>query len=422
MTSLAPVLGGTTVSVNALAPVDETLYFAGTFASAGGQARTNVAAVAIPSGAVLPFAPVVDQSVFAIDVRADSVYLAGNYTSVNGQPRQMAAAVDAATGTTTRAFHTGGFNGQGRHVSIGPEGLWVGANSITTGVSHLLFFPESAMAGLPGPPSTPTVNISGATLTLRWSPSLVGGTPVDYIVEAGTAPGLSNVATLPLGSTTPRFTFTPVPGGRYYLRVRARSAAGVGAPSAEVAFSAGVAGCSGQPQAALARAAVTGGAVDLYWEDPVSAASGLAYVLEAGSAPRLANIATVNLGSTRTFAATAPPGLYFARVRGSSACGVAPASPEVVIAVGGVSRLLPPVVTAQVAGGAASITWDAVAGATAYRLEAGSGPLGTNLATVTVPGTSLNAIVAPGTYYVRVSALGAAGASAPSKELVLIVP
>lgn len=422
LTGLAPVLGGTTVSVNAIAPSGDTLYIAGTFASAGGQARTNVAAIAISSGAVLPFAPVVDQSVFGLDVRTDTVYLAGNFTTVNGQPREMAAAVDATTGTTTRAFHTGGFNGQGRHVSAGPEGLWVGANAITTGVSHLLFFPESAMGGLPGAPSTPTVNISGPTLTLRWSPSSVGGAPLDYIVEAGTAPGSSNVATLPLGSTTPRFTFTPVPGGRYYLRVRARSAAGVGAPSAEVAFSAGVAGCAGPPQAVLAHTTVSGGAVDLFWEDPVSAGSGLGYVLEAGSAPRLANIATVNLGGARTFAATAPPGLYFARVRASSPCGVAPASPDVVIAVGGVSRLLPPVVTGQVAGGAVSITWDAVAGATAYRLEAGSGPLGTNLATVTVPGTSLNAIVAPGTYYVRVSALGAAGASAPSKELVLIVP
>ena len=88
----------------------------------------------------------------------------------------------------------------------------------------------------------------------------------------------------------------------------------------------------------------------------------------------------------------------------------------------GVQRLAPPTVNAQVVGGAVSLTWDAVAGATGYILEAGTGPLRTDIVTLPVATTVLNAAAPPGTYYVRVYATGAAGASAPSKELILIVP
>lgn len=421
LTSLAPALAGATVSVAAISPVGDVLYFGGTFASVGGQSRTNAAAVSMSSGAVLPFAPQVDFPIFSIEVAKDTAHIAGNFTTVNGQARRTVAAVDAATGATTRPFSAIGLAGQGRHVAVAPEGLWVGANTADYGQSHLLFFPEAAMGGLPGPPSTPTVNIAGPTLTLRWAPSALGGAPVDYVVEAGTGRGLTNIATLPLGAATPQFTFTPVPGGLYYMRVRARSAAGLGPASADVAFAAGVPGCSGAPQAALGQATVSGANLTLSWEDPVSAAGSLNYTLEAGTAPGLANVATLPLGSTRVFNAAAPPGLYYARVVAASTCGAAAASPEIPIEVG-VQRLAPPTVSAQAAGGAVSITWDAVAGATAYVLEAGTGPLRADIVTLPVPTTVLNAAAPPGTYYVRVYATGPTGLSASSKELVLIVP
>jgi hypothetical protein len=78
---------------------------------------------------------------------------------------------------------------------------------------------------------------------------------------------------------------------------------------------------------------------------------------------------------------------------------------------------------AEVAGARVTLRWSPAAGApaTAYQVQAGSmpgaadhGTLATELSSVTVTG------VATGVYYVRVIALNAAGASAPSIEIVVV--
>jgi hypothetical protein len=76
-----------------------------------------------------------------------------------------------------------------------------------------------------------------------------------------------------------------------------------------------------------------------------------------------------------------------------------------------------------VTGNTVTIQWNAVPGATSYRLDAGSGPTLANVTSITTPLTSLTAPgVPPGTYYVRIVAIGAAGESFASNELVVIVP
>ena len=55
---------------------------------------------------------------------------------------------------------------------------------------------------------------------------------------------------------------------------------------------------------------------------------------KAGSAPALANLASVSTGSTTpAFAATAPAGTYFVRVRALNSTGASAASNEVTIVV-----------------------------------------------------------------------------------------
>jgi hypothetical protein len=55
---------------------------------------------------------------------------------------------------------------------------------------------------------------------------------LQYRVEAGSAPGLSNLASLVVA--TPSFVTSGVPSGVYYVRVRALSAAGTGPASNEI--------------------------------------------------------------------------------------------------------------------------------------------------------------------------------------------
>ncbi len=87
----------------------------------------------------------------------------------------------------------------------------------------------------PGAPRAPT-NLaspgSGSTVTLQWTaPS--GPAPTGYVIEAGTAPGRSDLGVLQVGNVT-SFTAPAPPPGTYYVRVRAINARGAGQPSNEV--------------------------------------------------------------------------------------------------------------------------------------------------------------------------------------------
>jgi hypothetical protein len=57
------------------------------------------------------------------------------------------------------------------------------------------------------------------------------------------------------------------------------------------------------------------------------------YVIEVGSSPGLSNILVTGVGGGTTISTVAPPGVYHARMRGRSACGVGPASNEIVVTI-----------------------------------------------------------------------------------------
>ncbi len=86
---------------------------------------------------------------------------------------------------------------------------------------------------LVAPPNL-TGSVSGAVVAIAWTP--VPGASA-YRLEAGSAPGLADIAVVPTAATA---LAAPVPHGAYYVRVRAVGACGVGDASNEVVLRVGV--------------------------------------------------------------------------------------------------------------------------------------------------------------------------------------
>jgi predicted RNA-binding protein with TRAM domain len=196
------------------------------------------------------------------------------------------------------------------------------------------------LAAAPAAPTNLVVTVTGSTVALTWTapPGVVFG----YRLEAGTAPGLSNVASSLVGTAT-TFTATAVPAGTYYVRVRAVGDDGEGPASNEATVtvaSGGTCTSAPNPPAALT-SAVTGMLVTLAWASGGGCAA-TNYVVQAGTAPGLSNLATVNAGVALGLSATAPTGTYYVRVVAQNAFGSSPPSNQVTVLVGGSTTPLPP--------------------------------------------------------------------------------
>lgn len=200
-----------------------------------------------------------------------------------------------------------------------------------------------AAAGTPSTPTGLASSVSGTTVTLTWS--YISGSNPDassFIVEAGSSSGLSNLTSFDTGSSAKSLTVTQVPAGTYFVRVRGRTFDGVTGPvSNEVILT--VAGsvptaCTSAPGAPTGlNGATNGSEVNLAWSAPAGACAATSYVLEAGSAAGLSDLASFNTGSTATqYAASGvAAGTYYVRVRAANAVGNSAASNEVIVTVGG---------------------------------------------------------------------------------------
>jgi len=183
----------------------------------------------------------------------------------------------------------------------------------------------------PSPPANPqvlTVNVTGARVLLTWSPPISGVAPTSYVLEAGSAVGLSDLVNTDTGSAATFFAADNVPGGTYYVRVRAKNSGGTSGASNEVQVIVGGGLCTVAPGAPTLSVAIVHRTFTLTW----SAAPGAptSYVIEGGSNPGETNLANFDTGSTVTsYSALVDPGNYYIRVRAKNACGRSNASNEV---------------------------------------------------------------------------------------------
>lgn len=95
--------------VYAINQLGDTMYAGGDFhtvtdAAGTPYTRANVMAFSATSGAIFPFAPVLDGQVWAIEVSESAVYIGGTFRTVNGIERPAIVKVDAVTGAVDGQF------------------------------------------------------------------------------------------------------------------------------------------------------------------------------------------------------------------------------------------------------------------------------------------------------------------------------
>jgi hypothetical protein len=177
-----------------------------------------------------------------------------------------------------------------------------------------------------------TATVNGTTVLLSWLPP-VGTSVLQYLVEAGSAPGTANIARL-LTPPTPSLLAQQVPHGAYFVRVRAVTATGTGDPSSDASFVVGNSVSCGTTPAAPAnlRATVVERVVQLTWEAPPGGCAASHFIVVAGSAPGLSDLAQLTMGGA-VLVTPAPPGTYYVRVMAANASGASGSSNEIVVFV-----------------------------------------------------------------------------------------
>ena len=299
----------------------------------------------------------------------------------------------------------------------------------------------AAAVAAPGVPTALAPSVSGSTVQLDWIAPAGGDAVTSYVVEAGSASGLIDLASFDTGSTAVTLTVDGVPAGSYFVRVRAKNGAGSGGASNEVIVTVAGGACTTAPGTPTSLAAtVNGTSVSLSWNAATAGCTPTGYVLEAGSASGLSNLANFNTGTTATgfSARDIGMGTYFVRVRAANAGGSSSASSEISFTIGSSTPTpaptpapapapgpctlpsAPPGLSTTTSGTTVTLSWGAPSGTpTSYIVEVGTSPGASNISSAATgsTATSLSSTLPPGTYFARVRATNACSTGIASNEV-----
>jgi hypothetical protein len=160
-----------------------------------------------------------------------------------------------------------------------------------------------------------------------------------------------------------------------------------------------------------------------------ASAGASSYQLEVGSGPGLSNLFVGDLGGGTSFTATGPAGTYFGRLRARAGATLSPPSNEITFTLGGgpcVAPSPPTNLTFSKSGTNLTISWAAGAGATSYRILAGTSPGTSNAFDGNLGGATSQTFnvagVPAGVYFVRVLSVNACGSSGTSNEIAIPLP
>ncbi|MDH4065795.1 MAG: M12 family metallo-peptidase, partial [Acidobacteriota bacterium] len=224
---------------------------------------------------------------------------------------------------------------------------------------------------LPSAPQNLQATVVGNTITVTWQAPAQGGAISAYVVQAGTGAGLSDVFNGSVGAVTT--VSSPIANGTYYIRVLAQNSLGAGPATADVVATVGAP--PGPPENVVASTA--GGTIFLSWSPPVSGGAVSTYIVQAGTAPSLANVFNGAVGAGTAVSGPVGPGTYYLRVLAQGPGGTSSPSAETSVTVGP-SCTVPaaPVLSGSQSGGVITINWSTPVGGpvAAYTVRAGTGP------------------------------------------------
>jgi hypothetical protein len=213
------------------------------------------------------------------------------------------------------------------------SGCSSGSTGIGTDDSNGLrsIYPAIASGGsAPNAPTALTHSVSLDTVSLSWTPATTGGPATSYILEAGSGPGLADIATFVLNSSNTSTVINAVPSGIYHVRVRARNALGISGASPDTVVTVGPCQTPGVPTAMAYSTADN--LVTITWTPPATGVT-QGYWFYAGFAPGDSSALVMPLGPTPAFQAVAPFGTYFVRLAARNSCSVGPTTSDLQVSV-----------------------------------------------------------------------------------------
>jgi extracellular elastinolytic metalloproteinase len=270
----------------------------------------------------------------------------------------------------------------------------------------------------PLPPVSLAVDsVVGNAVTLRWTAPPGGLAPTGYVVEGGIAPG-EVLASMPTGSTLPRYTFI-APAGAFYVRVHTVSGGARSGGSNEIRLFVNVPQPPSAPGALLGL--VNGSTAHLAWSGTFAGGPPTGYILDvSGSAQARFGLGAIDQAAFANVA----PGTYTLVLRATNAAGVSPPTAPITLSLPAACSGAPQVpagVWAERHGSTVTAGWDLPAAGpapTGYVLSV-SGALQGEFPTTT---RSLSGVVGRGAYELRVRATNPCGSSPASAVQTITVP
>ena len=137
---------GANGTVTSLALADSKLYCGGDFTRIGGEPRSHLAALSLDSGDIDAWDPGANAPVRALAVDRSIVYAGGGFTIVGGRPRICLAALDAETGEALRWDAAIGLGHSVLAVAADAGHVFAAGTQVTSGTE-----PARGFAALQGP-------------------------------------------------------------------------------------------------------------------------------------------------------------------------------------------------------------------------------------------------------------------------------